>query len=124
MNDINMKETEISDQELTIDLMRNSLHNLNQMEMQEIDDIITPRAAELLAKAFGQGMWQILGPLIKDDDPDELKRSEESLQKMMRDPRYWREKDPETIRKVSQGFERLYPDNKTSDKIKDDDFIR
>jgi len=29
---------------------------------------------------------------------------------MMRDPRYWRERDPEIIQKVTKGFSRLYPE--------------
>jgi len=32
------------------------------------------------------------------------------LKEMMRDPRYWRDKDPALVRKVSEGFKALYPD--------------
>jgi hypothetical protein len=28
---------------------------------------------------------------------------------MMRDPRYWRERDPSFIAQVTEGFQRLYP---------------
>lgn len=35
----------------------------------------------------------------------------EDLKKMMRDPRYWKTRDPAYIAKVTQGFERLYPGN-------------
>ena len=35
--------------------------------------------------------------------------SEESLRKMMEDPRYWRDKDVSYIAKVTKGFEKLYP---------------
>ena len=35
--------------------------------------------------------------------------SEESLRKMMEDPRYWRDKDASYIAKVTKGFEKLYP---------------
>ena len=31
------------------------------------------------------------------------------LDQLMRDPRYWREREPEAIAKVRRGFERLYP---------------
>jgi len=27
---------------------------------------------------------------------------------MMRDPKYWREKDPSFVAKVTEGFERMY----------------
>ncbi|HYH18030.1 MAG TPA: hypothetical protein VD995_05375 [Azospirillum sp.] len=34
---------------------------------------------------------------------------ESDLHALMRDPRYWRERDPATIAKVTEGFQRLYP---------------
>lgn len=36
--------------------------------------------------------------------------SEDSLRKMMEDPRYWRDKDQAYASKISKGFERLYPE--------------
>ncbi len=33
---------------------------------------------------------------------------EQALAKMMKDPRYWRDRDPAYIAKVTEGFERLY----------------
>ncbi len=36
--------------------------------------------------------------------------SEASLRQMMRDPRYWRERDPRFVEQVQEGFRRLYPD--------------
>lgn len=35
--------------------------------------------------------------------------SEDDLKEMMRDPRYWRERDPATVDKVRQGFRKLFP---------------
>lgn len=35
--------------------------------------------------------------------------SEADLAKMMRDPRYWKSKDPAFVEQVTQGFQRLYP---------------
>ena len=35
--------------------------------------------------------------------------SEAELQALMRDPRYWRERDPATVARVTEGFQRLYP---------------
>ncbi len=34
--------------------------------------------------------------------------SEKDLQSMMRDPKYWRDKDPSFVAKVTEGFQRLY----------------
>lgn len=95
----------------TVDLIRNGLQTLSPMELEELDTIITPRAAELLVKAFGPDMWEILVPLVENDDPEEFKRTEETIRQLMRDPLYWRERDPTTVRQVSEGFQRLYPEN-------------
>lgn len=35
---------------------------------------------------------------------------EGSLRKIIRDPRYWRDRDTSLVRRVSEGFRRLYPD--------------
>lgn len=35
--------------------------------------------------------------------------SEEQLVSLMRDPRYWKKRDPEILSKVTEGFRRLYP---------------
>jgi predicted nucleic acid-binding Zn-ribbon protein len=36
--------------------------------------------------------------------------TEDELRKVIDDPRYWRDGDPELMRSVSEGFKRLYPD--------------
>lgn len=36
--------------------------------------------------------------------------SEKDLQSMMRDPKYWRDKDPAHVEKVTEGFRRMYRD--------------
>ena len=35
--------------------------------------------------------------------------SEDELRRMMADPKYWRDRDPATIKKVSEGFQKLFP---------------
>jgi hypothetical protein len=35
------------------------------------------------------------------------KTEEEALREMMRDPRYWRQRDPELVNKVRDGFRKL-----------------
>jgi hypothetical protein len=34
---------------------------------------------------------------------------EEDLKALMRDPRYWKQRDPAVVRRVAEGFRRLYP---------------
>lgn len=48
-------------------------------------------------------------PLLGRDNlmPEEL--NEESLRKMMEDPRYWRDHDKAYVNKITKGFEKLYP---------------
>jgi hypothetical protein len=36
--------------------------------------------------------------------------NEDNLRQMMRDPRYWRERDPQYVAKVTEGFQRIYKD--------------
>lgn len=36
--------------------------------------------------------------------------SQDRLHEMMRDPRYWRDRDPEFVARVTAGFRRLFPD--------------
>ncbi|MEQ8602530.1 MAG: hypothetical protein RIB45_04365 [Marivibrio sp.] len=107
------------------------LLTLSPAERHELDRIITPRVASLLSKAFGPEFYTMLRPLTENDGPDGLPTTpgpadpraagepmadptagrhpdEESLRRLMRDPRYWRDKDPAVVDQVSQGFRRLY----------------
>ncbi len=36
--------------------------------------------------------------------------TEESLREMIRDPRYWRDRDPSYVRRVTEGYRNLFPD--------------
>ena len=36
------------------------------------------------------------------------KREEQELRLLMQDPKYWRDQDPETVKRVEEGFKRLY----------------
>ena len=94
----------------SVQTIADGLHGLDPSELQELDDIITPRAAVLLTKAFGPEMAELLGPLTENDDPKERAAAEAELRALMRDPRYWRDRDPQVVDAVSQGFRQLYPE--------------
>ena len=49
-------------------------------------------------------------PMLGKSAEPEGELSEEVLRKMMEDPRYWRDKDKAYINKITQGFEKLYPE--------------
>lgn len=57
-------------------------------------------------------MMQSSEPSISKNDMTEFGGSitEESLREMMQDPKYWRDKDPAYINKISNGFKKLYPE--------------
>lgn len=55
--------------------------------------------------------------MMQKDEPSVLQQTsdgetpldEEGLKKLMLDPRYWKEQNPELLKKVADGFARLYP---------------
>ena len=47
--------------------------------------------------------------VLRDGEGTQAVADEASLSQMMRDPRYWRDRDPNVIAKVTEGFRRLYP---------------
>lgn len=111
----------------TVSVIAEGLSQLSPEELAELDRIVTPRAAALFAKAFGPEFHELLDPLTRDDGPDgqpqavaaedeslsggqpAAQTDERKLREMMRDPRYWRDKDPDYMDQVAGGFRRLYP---------------
>lgn len=53
-------------------------------------------------------MMQSEEPTMKKQTTNPSQQGEEDIQSMMRDPKYWRDKDPSTIRKVTEGFQKMY----------------
>ncbi|GBD42682.1 hypothetical protein HRbin40_00137 [bacterium HR40] len=47
-------------------------------------------------------------PELAGGEAEPLPLSEKTLQEMMRDPRYWRDRDPEFVARVTRGFAQLY----------------
>jgi hypothetical protein len=47
--------------------------------------------------------------VLRDAEGPQSDLDETSLTRMMRDPRYWRERDPALVAQVTEGFKRLYP---------------
>lgn len=93
----------------TVEMIGKGLSSLTAEELKELDAIITPRAALLLIKAFGEEMWHLLAPLTENDPPQEKAAVEDELRALMRAPRYWRDRDPSIMKKVGEGFGALYP---------------
>ena len=47
-------------------------------------------------------------PKMKKGSTNPSKENAEDIQSMMRDPKYWRDKDPAFVRKVTEGFQKIY----------------
>lgn len=53
-------------------------------------------------------MMQSMEPRIQTDDVQSKNLTDNDLRRMMRDPKYWRDQDPEYVRKIENGFKKLY----------------
>lgn len=53
-------------------------------------------------------MMQSIEPTVETDKNSLENLSDSDLRRMMRDPKYWRDSDPEYVRKIENGFKKLY----------------
>ena len=53
-------------------------------------------------------MMQSMEPSVQTDSSDVKILSDDDLRRMMHDPKYWRDHDVEYIRKIENGFKKLY----------------
>lgn len=53
-------------------------------------------------------MMQSMEPHVQTDDTQSKNLTDSELRRMMRDPKYWRDQDPEYVRKIENGFKKLY----------------
>ena len=67
---------------------------------------------ELCATSQGiQGIYKMMQsfePTVLTDKNVTENLSDDMLRDMMRDPKYWRDQDPEYVRKIENGFKKLY----------------
>ena len=61
---------------------------------------------KLNRKAVEQSEWMI--ERIKKQDNKNFQNQEQELRNLMKDPRYWKHQDPEIVKRVEEGFKRLY----------------
>ena len=66
----------------------------------------------LCASAQGiQGVYQMMQsmePRVEMENSSHENLTDDELRRMMRDPKYWRDADPEYVRKIENGFKKLY----------------
>ena len=53
-------------------------------------------------------MMQTMEPSIETNEAPQKNLTDDELRRMMRDPKYWRDMDPEYVRKIENGFKKLY----------------
>lgn len=53
-------------------------------------------------------MMQSIEPDVKTEKSSIENLTDSDLRRMMRDPKYWRDSDPEYVRKIENGFKKLY----------------
>ena len=53
-------------------------------------------------------MMQSMEPNVETQKNESESLSDDDLRRMMRDPKYWRDGDPEYVRKIENGFKKLY----------------
>jgi len=53
-------------------------------------------------------MMQSMEPEVLTDKNATENLTDDDLRNMMRDPKYWRDQDPEYVRKIENGFKKLY----------------
>ena len=109
-----------SSEKIMLATIVDGLSRLTDPELDELDTIITPRAAQLLSKAFGAGILELIGPLVVNDQMNDgtgndvtgqvpaTAANEGDLRRIIRDPRYWRDHDPDLVNRVQSGYQRLY----------------
>ena len=91
------------------DKMNEALHEINAF-----GERFLPRDAfdELCSTPQGiQGiyrMMQSMEPEVLTNKNATENLTDETLRNMMRDPKYWRDHDPEYVRKIENGFKKLY----------------
>jgi hypothetical protein len=75
---------------------------------------LSPEVYEALSASYDgvlalHKMMQAEEPGLVGGDGQDDRLDEATLQGMMRDPRYWRDRDPAFIARVTEGFKRLFP---------------
>lgn len=78
------------------------------------EHVLTPETYETLAASY-DGILA-LHEMMRKDEPriqgssggNRIGLEEESLKEMVRDPRYWRDRDPQFIARVTDGYKRLF----------------
>lgn len=93
----------------TDEKMSDALHAINEFGMRFLPHdafeelCATPQGIQSIYK-----MMQSIEPDVRTDKNSSENLSDNDLRRMMRDPKYWRDHDAEYVRKIENGFKKLY----------------
>lgn len=80
-----------------------------QDHLADLQVLATSASGVLLLKKMKDLVKEPTIPGTRDAGGGGLTVTEDGLKQMMKDPRYWRDKDPAFIKQVTDGFAKLYP---------------
>ncbi len=93
-----------SSQKMTDALMEIKAFGERFLPQSTFDELCsTPQGIQGIYK-----MMQSMEPDVLTDKNATENLTDETLRNMMRDPKYWRDQDPEYVRKIENGFKKLY----------------
>lgn len=93
----------------TDEKMSDALHAINEFGTRFLPHdafeelCATPQGIQSIYK-----MMQSIEPDVRTDKNSSENLSDNDLRRMMRDPKYWRDHDAEYVRKIENGFKKLY----------------
>ena len=85
----------------TLEMKGNKMKLENMSERDLLVEIV-----KLNRRALELSEWVV--EEIKKQNKDYKSEREKELRKLMQSPKYWRDQDPETVKRVEEGFKRLY----------------
>ena len=109
----------VQDESVAINELKNFFGGIDKMNdalraINVFGERFLPRDAFDALCATPQGiqsvykMMQSMEPDVKTDKNETQNLTDSDLRRMMRDPKYWRDNDVEYIRKIENGFKKLY----------------
>lgn len=109
----------VQDESVAINELKNFFGGVDKMNdalraINTFGERFLPRDAFDALCATPQGiqsvykMMQSMEPDVKTDKNETQNLTDSDLRRMMRDPKYWRDNDVEYIRKIENGFKKLY----------------
>lgn len=81
------------------------------MKLKDMSErLLLIELVKLMRKNVKQGEWVMerIKERIDEDNKKSFQQKEEELRLLMQSPKYWKEQDPETVKRVEDWFKRLY----------------